>query len=107
MPGLVPYVAATEAEARARQRELDELLPAEASLRQLGVFIGQDCMDWALDAPVPELPPPAEFSGPQGRYGTILRIIEKEQPTVRQLLCRLAAGCCLCIIVGMSVQLSD
>src|SRR5690625_7955083 len=86
MPGLVPYVAATEAEARARQRELDELLPAEASLRQLGVFIGQDCMDWALDAPVPELPPPAEFSGPQGRYGTILRIIEKEQPTVRQLL---------------------
>lgn len=107
MPGLVPYVAATEAEARARQRELDELLPAEASLRQLGVFIGQDCMDWALDAPVPELPPPAEFSGPQGRYGTILRIIEKEQPTVRQLLGRLAAGGGHCTMVGTPEQIAD
>src|SRR5699024_5464480 len=48
--------------------------------------------DWELDAPVPDLPPATEFSGPQGRYATILRIVESERPTVRQLLVRLAAG---------------
>ncbi len=107
MPGLVSYVASTEAEARAKQRELDELLPAQTSLRQLGTFVGQDCMDWPLDAPVPALPPPEAFKGPQGRYRTILRIIETEQPTVRQLLGRLAAGGGHCTMVGTPEQIAD
>lgn len=107
MPGLVTYVGSTEAEARAKQRELDELLPAQTSLRQLGTFIGQDCMDWALDAPVPPLPPLSSFTGPQGRYGTILRIVETEQPTVRQLLGRLAAGGGHCTMVGTPESIAD
>ena len=92
MPGLVTYVAATVEEAKAKQRELDGLLPVAASLRQLGLFTAQDCMSWELDAPVPPLPSLEAFPGPKGRYSTILRIIETEHPTVRQLLGRLAAG---------------
>ena len=107
MPGLVTYVAPTEAEALAKQRELDELLPADASLRQLALFIGQDCSGWDLDAPVPTLPPLEAFSGPQGRYSTILRIIETEQPTLRQLLGRLAAGGGHCTMVGTPRQIAD
>ena len=107
MPGLVTYVAATEEEAQAKQRELDALLPTEASLRLLGVFTEQDCMDWALDAPVPALPSLSEFKGPQGRYSTILRIIETEKPTVRQLLGRLAAGGGHCTMVGTPQQIAD
>lgn len=107
MPGLVTYVASTEAEAFAKQRELDELLPSEASLRQLGVFIEQDCSGWDLDAPVPVLPSLEEFKGPQGRYSTILRIIETEQPSVRQLLGRLAAGGGHCTMVGTPQQIAD
>ncbi|AWV90384.1 LLM class flavin-dependent oxidoreductase [Bradymonas sediminis] len=107
MPGLVTYVASTEAEAKAKQRELDELLPTEASLRQLGMFVEKDCMDWELDAPVPPLPPLEEFTGPKGRYSTILRIIEAEQPTVRQLLGRLAAGGGHCTIVGTPKKIVD
>ncbi|WP_217645423.1 LLM class flavin-dependent oxidoreductase [Oceanisphaera psychrotolerans] len=107
MPGLVTYVASTEAEAKAKQRELDELLPVEASLRQLGLFTEQDCMSWELDAPVPALPSLEAFTGPKGRYGTILRIIETEQPTVRQLLGRLAAGGGHCTMVGTPEQIAD
>lgn len=107
MPGLVAYVAATEAEAKARQRELDELLPVADSLRQLSVFIGQDCSSWELDAPVPALPPLEAFSGPKGRYATILRIIDSEQPTLRQLLGRLAAGGGHCTIVGTPEMIAD
>lgn len=107
MPGLVTYVASTSAEARAKQRELDELLPSDAALRQLQSYIFQDCMGWDLDAPVPPLPPLEEFSGPKGRYATILRIIQSEQPTVRQLLGRLAAGGGHCTVVGTPDQIAD
>lgn len=107
MPGLVTYVGSTQAEAQAKQRELDVLLPADASLRQLSTFTAQDCSQWELDAPVPKLPPMHEFKGPQGRYGTILRIIETEQPTVRQLLGRLAAGGGHCTMVGTPEQIAD
>ncbi|KXU35189.1 monooxygenase [Cephaloticoccus capnophilus] len=107
MPGLVTYVGSTEAEARAKQAELDALLPTESSLRQLQTFIDQDCMDWDLDAPVPPLPPLDAFKGPKGRYATILRIIDTERPTLRQLLGRLAAGGGHCTMVGTPEQIAD
>ena len=107
MPGLVTYVASTHEEALRKQRELDELLPSEASLRQLSLFIAQDCLDWELDAPVPALPPLESFTGPKGRYSTILRIIETEQPTLRQLLGRLAAGGGHCTMVGTPEAIAD
>jgi FMN-dependent oxidoreductase (nitrilotriacetate monooxygenase family) len=107
MPGLVTYVGSTEAEARAKQRELDALLPTDVSLRQLGLFVGRDCMGWELDAPVPGLAPLEQFTGPKGRYATILRIIQTEQPTVRQLLGRLAAGGGHCTLVGAPEQIAD
>src|SRR5690606_40725915 len=107
MPGLVAYVGSTDDEARAKQRELDELLPSADALRQLGMYVGQDCTQWELDAPVPALPPLSEFSGPKGRYATMLRIIETEQPTLRQLLGRLAAGGGHCTMVGTPERIAD
>ena len=56
---------------------------------------------------MPPLPPASEFTGPQGRYTTILRIIEAEKPTVRQLLGRLAAGGGHCTMVGTPEQIAD
>lgn len=107
MPGLVTYVGQTMEEAERKRDRLDELLPVEASLEQLGGFIHRDCSSWALDEPVPELAPIEEFTGPQGRYATILRIIEVEQPTVRQLLGRLAAGGGHCTMVGTPETIAD
>lgn len=107
MPGLVTYIGSTEAEARAKQRELDELLPPEDALRQLGLYVGRDCMEWELDAPVPPLQPLEDFPGPKGRYATVLRIIETERPTVRQLLGRLAAGGGHCTMVGTPEGIAD
>lgn len=107
MPGLVPYVLSTEFEARIKQEELDAYLPTEAALHQLSTYIGQDCTEWHLDKPVPKLPPLDEFTGPKGRYMTILRIIEKEKPTLRQLLGRLAAGGGHCTMVGTPEQIAD
>ncbi|NYT61817.1 LLM class flavin-dependent oxidoreductase [Alcaligenaceae bacterium] len=107
MPGLVTYVGSTMAEARVKQRELDELLPSEDALRQLSLYVGQDCQGWELDAPVPALPSLQDFTGPKGRYATVLRIIETEKPTVRQLLGRLAAGGGHCTMVGTPESIAD
>ncbi len=107
MPGLVTYVAATEREARAKQAEADAALPVETSLAQLGRFVQRDCSGWDLDAPVPELVPASNFMGPAGRYATILRIVESERPTVRQLLGRLAAGGGHATMVGTPEQVAD
>ena len=107
MPGLVTYVGSTEAEARQKKAELDARLPVEESLAQLSMFTGQDCSGWELDAPVPQLPPLSEFTGPQGRYETILRIIAKDSPTVRELLGTLAAGGGHCTMIGTPESIAD
>lgn len=107
MPGLVAFVGSTEAEARRWRARLDELLPVEHSLAQLSTFVRQDCSGWDLDAPVPDLPPAATFTGPQGRYRTILDIVATERPTVRGLLGRLAAGGGHATVVGTPEQVAD
>ncbi|OZC50212.1 LLM class flavin-dependent oxidoreductase [Rhodococcus sp. WWJCD1] len=107
MPGLVTYIGSTMDEARRKKAELDRLLPTEQSLSMLSTFTGQDCAAWELDEPVPPLPPAAEFAGPQGRYETILRIIEKDAPTVRELLGTLAAGGGHATMIGTPESIAD
>jgi len=109
MPGLVTYIGRTEQEAREKKAALDALLPARESLAQLSFFIGQDASAWELDAPVPELPPLEEFTGPQGRYATVLRILESAptRPTVRELLGLLAAGGGHATMIGTAEQVAD
>lgn len=107
MPGLVAFVGKTLEEAKAKQRALNDLLPIEQSLEQLALFVQQDVKSWDLDAPVPALPPAAEFTGPAGRYATILRLIQIHQPTVRELLGLLAAGGGHCTMVGTPEMIAD
>ncbi|MCJ0979961.1 LLM class flavin-dependent oxidoreductase [Rhodococcus sp. ARC_M12] len=107
MPGLVTYIGSTMDEARRKKAELDELLPTEQSLAMLSTFTGQNCAAWELDAPLPYLPPAAEFTGPQGRYETILRIVEKDAPTVRELLGTLAAGGGHATMIGTPESIAD
>ena len=107
MPGLVVHVASTEEEARRIRADLDSRLPVADSLRQLSFFIGQDASGWELDAPVPPLPPLEEFTGPKGRYATVLRIVDSMRPTVRELLGLLAAGGGHATVIGTPESVAD
>ena len=91
-PGLVTYVGKTREEALAKKAELDEKLPVENALNQLSFFLQQDCSTWDLEAKIPILPSIEEFSGPIGRYQTILEIVDDTDPTLKELLGYLAAG---------------
>ncbi|MCK0089612.1 LLM class flavin-dependent oxidoreductase [Rhodococcus sp. F64268] len=107
LPGLVTYVGRTDDEAHAKKAALDSLLDVEGALAQLGSFTGQDYTGHALDAPVSDLPPISEFTGPQGRYSTVQRIIETQRPTLRELLGFLAAGGGHATMIGTPESIAD
>src|SRR5699024_4605944 len=106
-PGLVTYVGRTREEALAKKAELDEKLPIETALEQLSIFTQQDCFSWDIDDKVPPLPPVEEFTGPIGRYQTILEIINDTDPTVRELLGYLNAGGGHFTLLGTPAEIVD
>lgn len=106
-PGLVTYVGETRDEALDKKAALDEKLPLEAALKQLSFFIQQDCSNWDIDEKVPPLPPIEEFTGPVGRYETILEIIADTEPTVRELLGYLNAGGGHYTLIGTPEEIVD
>src|SRR5699024_3276569 len=106
-PGLVTYVGETREEALAKKAELDKMLPIETALEQLSIFTNQDCFSWELDEKVPPLPPIEQFTGPSGRYQTILEIIQDTDPTVRELLGYLNAGGGHFTLIGTPEEIVD
>lgn len=106
-PGLVTYVAKTREEAFAKKAALDNKLPIETALKQLSFFVQQDCMTWELDGKVPPLPPVEQFTGPVGRYETVLEIIRDREPTVRELLGYLNAGGGHLTLIGTAEEVVD
>lgn len=106
-PGLVTYVGETREEALAKKAALDEQLPIETALKQLSFFIQQDCSKWEIDQEVPPLSPVEEFTGPVGRYETILEIIRDRQPTVKELLGYLNAGGGHFTLIGTPTEIVD
>ncbi|MHA7176189.1 LLM class flavin-dependent oxidoreductase [Arthrobacter sp. Sr24] len=107
LPGLVTYIGATQAQALEKKRALDTYLDIDAALAQLGVFTGQDYHNHGLDERVAPLPPAELFTGPQGRYLTVQRIIETKQPTLRELLGFLAAGGGHATMIGTPTEVAD
>ncbi|MBU3068104.1 LLM class flavin-dependent oxidoreductase [Nocardia sp. NEAU-G5] len=99
--GLQPIVAATEAAARDRLRELQELMPDIVALRALQDQLGDvDLTGYPLDGPVPELPVSNHSHSTAQRWIDLAR---RENLTLRQLCLRTAAD----IVTGTPEQLAD
>ncbi|MFD5177932.1 LLM class flavin-dependent oxidoreductase [Nocardia sp. NPDC058379] len=95
LPGLVPVLGATEAEARARFDELQgRLHPDSAPVRQLARWLGYPDTDLDLDAPLPHRLTvlPEGRIGPQGFFATITGYALETGHTVRQLLTEFLGG---------------
>ncbi|GAA2416287.1 LLM class flavin-dependent oxidoreductase [Streptomyces glaucosporus] len=108
LPGISPFIGSTEAEARALHEEFDELTRPEYSLRQLHRILGLELGEEALDGPVPrELVETGGERGSGSRFQVVLDIIDRERPTVRQLLHRLAGARGHRVVAGTPEQIAD
>lgn len=108
LPGLSPYIGSTEAEATALLEEFNDLIQPAFSLAQLKQMTGLDLTGRDLDAPFPrEL---IDLSGPKGvasRFQLIADIVERESPTLRQLIHRLAGARGHFVIAGTPERIAD
>ena len=93
LPGIVPVIGSTEAEARAREEELDQLIVPEYARAQLARTLRVDPEDLPLDQQLPaDLPDEDEIEGAKSRYTLIVTLARREHLTVRQLIGRLGGG---------------
>jgi len=93
LPGIVPVLGGTEAEARAREAELDRLLAPEYAKRQLAQVLRVDPGVLQLDGELPaDLPGEDQIESQKSRYTLIVNLARRERLTVRQLLGRLGGG---------------
>ncbi|HVT69205.1 MAG TPA: NtaA/DmoA family FMN-dependent monooxygenase, partial [Trebonia sp.] len=108
LPGLVPVIGSTEAEARALDAELDRLILAESARDRLAQRFGLAPEELPLDEPLPAgLPAEDEIEGAKSRYTLIVELARRERLTVRQLIGRLGGGRGHRTFVGTPEQIAD
>ncbi|SNS66455.1 LLM class flavin-dependent oxidoreductase [Rhodococcoides kyotonense] len=95
LPGLVPLVGSTEAEAREKFDELQARLhPDHDAFTSFARWLGFEPDDLDIDAPLAErhLRLPADRNGPQGFFHTLTRYASTTGATVRELLSQFLGG---------------
>jgi FMN-dependent oxidoreductase (nitrilotriacetate monooxygenase family) len=110
LPGISPFLGSTEAEARALEQELNELTVPALGLRQLSGQTGADLSGLDLDAPVPlELFADAGdvTDNSRSRFQVVAGIVQRERPTLRGLLHRLAGARGHRVVAGTPEQVAD
>jgi FMN-dependent oxidoreductase (nitrilotriacetate monooxygenase family) len=93
LPGLVPVIGSTEAEARALEGELEALIVPEHAVAHLAQVLEVPPDSLALDQALPDTVysrPPVQ--GAQSRYQLIVDLARRDNLTVRQLIGRLGGG---------------
>ena len=108
LPGLVPVIGSTEAEARALETELEELIIPEHALAHLAQVLEVPPDTLALDRPLPATVYAREnVRGAQSRYQLIVELARRDQLTVRQLIGRLGGGRGHRTFAGTPEQVAD
>ncbi len=95
LPGISAVIGSTEAEAKRLQTELDEASDPRVGLARLSNrFGGHDFSHLKLDQvlSVADFPDPRTVQAAQSRAGVITSLVERERPTLRQLLHSLAGA---------------
>jgi N-acetyl-S-(2-succino)cysteine monooxygenase len=103
LPGVMPFIGRTRAEAQAKLDRLHELIDPVVGLSLLeGLMPGIELSSLPLDGPVPE---PA--AGGWSRQELLARTAHDEGLTVRQLVYRTAAGRGHRLAIGTAASVAD
>jgi alkanesulfonate monooxygenase SsuD/methylene tetrahydromethanopterin reductase-like flavin-dependent oxidoreductase (luciferase family) len=105
MPGVAPIVAATEAEAKAKHEELQELIPDDVGVALLSSYLSiSDLWRYPVDGPLPELP---ASEGMQSRQALVIEQSRRDNLSIRQLARHFAGARGHWRVVGTPAQIAD
>jgi FMN-dependent oxidoreductase (nitrilotriacetate monooxygenase family) len=104
MPGFLPVIGDTFAEARDKLALLDGWTDPTNAMPLLVERLGHDLSGYDLDGPLPELPVSDQL---QSRAKLLTDLAKRENLTIRQLALRVAAGRGHHIILGTPVEIAD
>lgn len=108
LPGIVPVIGSTEAEAAAKDRALDEAIVPEYAHRQLANTLRIPVEELDLDKQLPaDLLPEDAIEGAKSRYTLTVELARRERLTVRQLIGRLGGGRGHRTFTGTPEQVAD
>lgn len=93
LPGLVPVVGSTVAEARQKEDALTQRIVHGYALQRLSSTLGIELTEDDLDRPLPEdLPGEEHIEAGKSRYTLVVELARRENLTVRELIHRLGGG---------------
>jgi FMN-dependent oxidoreductase (nitrilotriacetate monooxygenase family) len=105
LPGVVPVVGKTDAEAHEKFQELQDLVDPVVGLSQLSaMFPGFDFSPYDVDGPLPEIP---EGNGIQSRQKVLVEMARREDLTIRQLYLKIAGGRSHWVLIGTPEHIAD
>lgn len=105
MPGISPIVAATEEEAKAKYRTLQDLIPDAVGVALLASYLSiQDLAAYPLDGPLPDMPPTNLI---QSRQQLIVDLGKREGLSIRELARHFAGARGHWQVVGTPGQIAD
>jgi FMN-dependent oxidoreductase (nitrilotriacetate monooxygenase family) len=110
LPGLSPLIASSADEAQRLAEALGALTNPEAGRKRLsGRFGGHDFSHLPLDTPLTpdDFPAPSTVEAARSRTEVILDLVRRQQPTLRQLLARLAGARGHHTFAGTPEQVAD
>ena len=108
LPGIVPVIGDTQAQARELDAELERLISPEYAKRQLAERFALRPDDLDLDKPLPDnLPGEDAVEGAKSRYTLIVDLARRENLTLRQLIARLGGGRGHRTFAGTPAQVAD
>lgn len=108
LPGISPFIGGTEEEARKLEAEFNDLIQPAFSLNQLRRMTGIELSEADIDKPLPrEAVEATRARANSSRHQLVLGVIDNENPTIRQLLHRLAGGRGHKVIAGTPEQVAN
>ncbi|WP_405768136.1 LLM class flavin-dependent oxidoreductase [Streptomyces sp. NBC_01538] len=108
LPGIVPVLGSTEAEARANEQVLEEHIVYAHGVGNLENLLKLPAGTLELDARLPaDLPPESAIEGAKSRYTLVVELARRERLTVRQLIGRLGGGRGHLTFAGTPEQVAD
>ena len=104
MPGVMPFVAPTRAQAQEKFEEMQSLIHPELGIRVISEMIGVDLQGYDLDGPLPEV---QVTVGQSGLQQVVIEMARQEKLSIRQVYQRVAGARAHRIIHGSPTDIAD